>query len=197
MNLRRIKAADLPLLFEWRNDERIYRWCRQYGPIHWDSHVKWFERQSSDPKLEMFSIIRDSGSHVGVCGLTDIDMVNRRAEFSLYIAPEFQGKGYAREALIELFRWGFNALGLNRIYGESFSGNPAMKLFEKLGLELEGVRWGFYLRNGCYTNAHLYSIAAESFNYLHPLKEREPEPEESKPAAANLRLAVPSSEGAL
>lgn len=167
MKLRRIEESDLKQLFEWRNDPDVYYWCRQYAPLHWAEHVAWFERQARDPKLQMF-VMEDDTKAVGVCGLTDIDMVNRRAEFSLYIGREYQGRGYAKPILVELFKWGFNSLGLNVIWGETFDENPAAKIFEKLGMEKEGTRRDFYFRNGRFIDAHLYSIRATDFNRLHP-----------------------------
>ena len=35
---------------------------------------------------------------IGVCGLTKIDNINQNAEFSLYVAPEYQGRGSAKQA---------------------------------------------------------------------------------------------------
>ena len=146
----------------------VYTWCRQFAPLHWDDHVSWAKKQVDDPKIEMF-VLEDEVDNiaVGVCGLTDIDMVNRRAEFSLYIGPEHWHRGYAAAGLKALFSWGFNSLNLNRIWGESFDGNPAIKLFEKLGMEKEGTRRDFYFRNGRFIDAHLYSISAADFNRLY------------------------------
>lgn len=166
MRLRRIKDWDLKYLFEWRNDPAIYKWCRQFAPLHFQDHCDWLEKQRVDPKIEMFAMDVDD-KLVGVCGLTDIDMVNRRAEFSLYVGPEYWHQGFAKDGLISLFEWGFHSLGLNRIYGESFDGNRAIKMFEKLGLEHEGTRRDFYYRSGNFVSAHLYSISAADFNRLH------------------------------
>jgi RimJ/RimL family protein N-acetyltransferase len=168
LKLRRIEKGDLPQLFEWRNHLGVRSWCRQYAPLHWADHEAWFEKQAADPKIEMFSLIEPHGDLVGVCGLTDIDLVNRRAEFSLYIGPTLQGFGFGLSGLKLLFTWGFGSLGLNRIFGETFDLNPAAKIFEKLGMEKEGTRRDFYYRNGRFIDAHLYSISAADFNRLYP-----------------------------
>lgn len=171
VTLRRILRSDLPKLFEWRNSPEVYRWCRQYAPLHWLNHEAWYEKQAADPRLEMFSVVDPYNDIIGVCGLTDIDLINSRAEFSLYIGPEHQKKGYGKDALLALFSWGFSDLGLNRIWGETFEGNPARSTFEAIGMETEGVRKDFYRYDGRFINAHLYSISAQSFNHLHRLNE--------------------------
>jgi RimJ/RimL family protein N-acetyltransferase len=173
MKLRRLQLNDHKITFIWRNDPRIWKWCRQNSPLHWDNHMAWFRRQTEDPTLSMFMAVANSSDRydgsVGVCGLTSIDLVNRRAEFSGYVDPDQQGKGYGFQMLVELFRHGFDDLGLNRIWGESYRDNPAMKLFtEKLGMEIEGTRRDYYYRDGRFIDAHLVSISAAGFRNLHP-----------------------------
>lgn len=174
MKLRRIAEADLPTLFEQRNNPDIYKWCRQHSPLHWENHVAWYKAQAKDQSLSMF-VLEIRGVIVGVCGLTSIDMVNRRAEFSLYIDADYHGKGFGKYALGLLLDHGFNALGLNRIWGESFSNNEkALGMFKSLGFEVEGVRRDFYFRDGHYIGATLVSIGRDSFYHLRALSSPEP-----------------------
>lgn len=145
------------VIWRWRNDPAVWRWCRQNTLISDMQQQRWIEAQDLDPRIKMFAVY-GAGDLVGVCGLTDIDQVNQRAEFSLYIAPEHQRKGYARKALTILLSHGFFDLNLNCIWGETFDTNPAAKLFEGLGMVKEGTRRDFYFRNGRFIDAHLYSL---------------------------------------
>jgi len=158
--LRRITEDDLPALFCARNHPAIMNMCRQYAPLHWDDHLDWFEWQRKDPKTEMFIAPNDSG----VVGLTSIDLIARKAEFSCYIDPSMQENGYGKLALNELFNFGFNDLNLNLIWGETFEGNPAYKIFtDKLGMNHDGTRREFYYKDGKYINAHLVSITRKEW----------------------------------
>ena len=163
IQLRRLSLQDQTLTFQLRNDPRVYKWCRQYAPLHWQKHAEWFDWQARDPDTEMFAVLDGREGLVGVCGLTSIDYINSRAEFSLYINPEEQANGYGKAALTELLKFGFNTLGLNRIWGETFDANPAIKMFESPGMEREGTRKEFYFKNGVFIDAHLYSISAAVF----------------------------------
>lgn len=145
-------------MLRWRNDYSTWRWCRQSSVISLGEHQDWFFNLSRDNKTKMFSIHARDGGHVGVCGLTSIDWINRRAEFSLYIGPEYRKKGYAKGALKTLISHGFQNLNLNSIWGESFIGNPAIKMFEEIGFKKDGVRREFYFRDGKYIDAFLFSI---------------------------------------
>lgn len=158
VTLRRIEETDLPALFQWRNDYRVWKWCRQNEPLHPSNHKKWFDWQASDKSVSMFAVLDQDGDIVGVCGLTDIDRTNRRAEFSLYIDPDRMGNGYGASSLRTLFRHGFDRLGLNVIWGETFDTNPAASLFRKVGMKQEGVRRDFYFREGKFLDAILFSI---------------------------------------
>jgi RimJ/RimL family protein N-acetyltransferase len=143
-----------------RNLPVIRKWCRQFDVIGEEQQVRWFEAQDKDPKIRMYEVVHD-GLPVGVCGLTDIDHVNQRAEFSLYIFAEQQGKGYGRNALKTLFTHGFRNLNLNVIWGESYSGNPAINMFLRMGMIREGQRQQFYYRDGGFIDAHLVSITRD------------------------------------
>lgn len=158
VTLRRIEEEDLPALFQWRNDYRVWRWCRQFEPLHHSKHMAWFQWQASDKSVSMFAVLDREGDIVGVCGLTDIDQTNRRAEFSLYIDPDRGGQGYGKAALRTLFKHGFDRLGMNVIWGETFDENPAAHLFESVGMTIEGTRRDFYFREGKFVDAHLYSL---------------------------------------
>jgi len=152
-----------PQLFSWRNDENIFKWCRQVDLLTEIGHAKWMESHQLDKTIKMYSIIKD-GAIVGVCGLTDIDLINQRAEFSLYIGPEHQGKGYANKALILLLDHGFKCYPLKTIWGETFEGNKALNIFMKIGFKPEGTRRNFYFKDGKHLDAHLVSITREEFN---------------------------------
>lgn len=158
---------DLEKLRTWRNQYEVFRWCRQNGLISDLDQERWFERQNDDPGTRMFLVYPMvpgvvSGP-VGVCGLTSIDFINRRAEFSLYINPAEHGQGYGTGALKTILTYGFDALGLNCIWGETFDGNPAAKLFEKLGMKKEGTRRQFYFKEGKFIDCHLYSILRDEW----------------------------------
>jgi RimJ/RimL family protein N-acetyltransferase len=150
----------------WRNDYKIWKWCRQHDVISDKTQERWFEFQDKDPQIRMYGVWTNLDILVGVCGLTDHDMHNRRAEFSLYIAPEHQGQNLGRMALKTLMAHGFLNLNLHLIWGEAFSDNPAMKTFDEVGFKRDGIRRDFYFREGKYVDAHLFSITEKEWKSL-------------------------------
>jgi len=169
VKLGTIDSKDLELYRTWRNKYNIRKWCRQTGLIAEADQIYWYEKQVKDPTIKMYSIYgeHDLKRPVGVCGLTDICTVNSKAEFSCYIAPEHQNMGYANKSLKTLFSHGFADLNLNIIWGETFKGNKAAQLFEKLGMIKEGELRQRYYKNGTYIDSIMYSMLRFEWNLQH------------------------------
>jgi len=151
--------------WHWRNNYSIWKWCRQRDVISLEEHQSWYEWQAHDPSVKMYEII--TKECIGVCGLTDIDTVNQRAEFSLYIAPKYALNGYGKKALKTLCEHGFKNLNLHSIWGETFEGNPASNMFESIGFVKEGSRREHYFRAGKFIDAHLYSLLRREYDPTH------------------------------
>ncbi|MES3012645.1 MAG: GNAT family protein [Pseudomonadota bacterium] len=170
LELRAFDRAHANDARSWRNDYRIWQNCRQNDLItDWDQ-AQWFERQAADPSIRMYALVCVVGrieTFVGVCGLTSIDWMNRRAEFSCYVAPEYQRQGHGERGLSILLKHGFQNLGLNQIWGEVFHGNPAMKLFAKLGFQLDGKRREAYWKDGAWLDSYFISMLASEWREKH------------------------------
>ncbi len=166
LELAPVCRENLEQMRGWRNDHRVWKHCRQNDLISDVDQEGWFQRQSADPATKMYVVMRRVDGHklaVGVCGLTSLDMVCRRAELSMYIGPEHHGKGYGREAFKLLFIHGFLNLGLHQIWIETIGKHPADKLFTELGFKADGIRRDFYFKDGRHVDAHLYSLLRDEW----------------------------------
>lgn len=171
--LNSIDSTDMDQVRKWRNDYRIWRWCRQNDLLSDYDQSAWFDRQSHDRSCKFYKVMEKmrwtndtfwSGAHpVGVCGFSSIDMVNRTAEFSIYIDPENQKKGFGFTVMKILLDQGFKYRGFNVIWGEVFAENPALNLFEKVGFKRDGLRRDFYFRDGKFIDSHLISMKASEW----------------------------------
>lgn len=207
--LYRIDELDFGDMFKERNEYDNYRFFRQNAPLHWEKHHEWCHTQTTDPSLSMFRVHIYVGTkkdphtgvdmpysaRIGTVGLTSIDYVNRRAEFSIVLGSEYQGYGYGQDALISILGHGFLDLGMNVIWGEVFETNPALDKFFKVGFKLEGKRRAFYYRNGSYIDACLISITRSEFDGLYSLERISTFPGNLKPIKAYSPLERGDSEG--
>ena len=149
----------------WRNESSVYDYCRQHTLISPQDQLNWLDKIETDPLIKMYGIDY-YGEEVGVCGFTSINLINRSAEFSLYIKPEAQGKGLGKDALYCLIRHGFEAWGFNRIWGETFSKNPALDLFTSMGFKIEGKLKQTHFKKGVYLDSFMIAILRSEWDEL-------------------------------
>jgi [ribosomal protein S5]-alanine N-acetyltransferase len=88
------------------------------------------------------------GALVGALGLR-FEPEHDRAELGYWIGKPYWGRGYATEAARALVHYGFDTLGLHRIYARHLTRNPASgKVLQKIGMTHEGrlrqheKKWG-------------------------------------------------------
>lgn len=101
-------------------------------------------------KSVIFAVqLKREGSLAGAIGLRDIDTEHLQAELGYWVAVECWGQGYATEAAQAVLTFGFEQLGLNRIYAHHMVRNPSSgRVLVKLGMKEEGVlrqrvrKWG-------------------------------------------------------
>ena len=115
------------------------------------------------PSMVCFSIQKD-GHVIGQVCLKRIRWINHKAEISLFITGQEQGKGYGLAALQAIMDFGFNRLNLYRLEGEVIDGNtPSMKLMNKLGFVEEGRLREAKFVNGKYFDLLRYGILRREF----------------------------------
>ena len=92
-------------------------------------------KDKMDNNATMFSMIeKNTGEFIG-----NIEFFNRTfdaAEWGIVITTKMQNKGYGKEALMRSVEYGFNELGLNRIFLSVYADNPrAVHVYEKCGFK--------------------------------------------------------------
>ncbi len=88
-------------------------------------------------------------SFCGLVEVRDIDREHSQGELCFWLTVEAWGRGYMSEAIQAVARYGFEGLGLNRLYAFHMMRNPACgRLLEKSGFKQEGLlrqcvrKWG-------------------------------------------------------
>lgn len=115
--------------------------------------------------LTLAVILRETGRHIGEVTFFLVDTEHRLGEIGFVFQPEFQGRGYAAEASVELLRLGFESLGLHRIIGRLDARNNASAgLLKRLGLRQEA----HFVRNekikGEWTDEAVFAMLDEEWH---------------------------------
>jgi RimJ/RimL family protein N-acetyltransferase len=101
-----------------------------------------------------------------LCGAVGLNIAEPHwhAELGYWIGVPFWGKGYATEAARGALAFGFQMLGLHRIFAHHFAGNTAsQRVLEKIGMRHEG-RFRQHIRKwDKYIDVENYGLLAEEF----------------------------------
>ena len=119
------------------------------------------------PGSMMFRIEKDD-KLIGEVGFKTIKWYNRKAEVSVILTKENQGKGYGTEATKAIMKYGFEKMNLHRIEAEVIAFNEAsIKMVESLGFVKEGtLREGKY-SYGKYWDIYRYGILRSEYDKLN------------------------------
>lgn len=140
VRLRLLEERDLPDTLRWRNRDHIRRWFIYSRKLKEEQHREWFLKYAERDDDFLF-IIERAGDPVGQVGLYNIDRDRREAEYGRLIIGEDDARrsGCAREATLLLTAWGFEDLGLDRIYLVVKKDNAAaLALYRSLGFDRVG-----------------------------------------------------------
>lgn len=147
--VRRLEKEDLPLRVEWMNDPKVYGSMHFAVPVSMENTVRWYENNIENDK-RFDAAFEENGEIVAFGGLTGINRETNKAELYVFVNPAAQRGGIGTRATQALCRFGFERLGLEKIYLETNEDNMAAQhVYEKCGFRLEGkLRNEYRSKNG-------------------------------------------------
>ena len=163
--LRAFEPDDYKTTIKWRNDDEIKSMLGGVNRYVSEAYEKkWIDDtifRSSDIKLVV--CLKDNDLHIGNVYLTGIDYINRTAESHILIGnKDYWGKGYAREALLQILKYGFEEHGLNRIEAHINADNLAsLRMHTKCGYKKEGILRQALYKHGEFKDVVVMSILKE------------------------------------
>lgn len=160
VNLRPVTRADLPQLAAWRNDPELRSRTREFRPLTDVDQERWLERISGSDRRDFMFVVDVDGRAIGVVGLCHWEAVSRSAEISFYIGDESsRGLGFAKRGLELLQLWGFEYLGLHRLWAESYElFHDGHKMLLTLGFVERGTMRDVVLRDGKWVGSRFYDL---------------------------------------
>jgi RimJ/RimL family protein N-acetyltransferase len=95
---------------------------------------------------------------IGAIGL-QLQDAHRRAELGYWIGVPYWNQGYCTEAAAAVVNFGFEQLGLHRVFAHHFSSNPASgRVMQKVGMLHEGRLRGHVLKWGNFHDLEIYGL---------------------------------------
>ncbi|MBA7547606.1 Spermidine N(1)-acetyltransferase [subsurface metagenome] len=168
IKLRALTSSDKTKTLTWNNQVDIKQlYAGHPFPVNLEMESDWYEKilRSNVPTTVFGIEFVSEKKLIGLTILKNINLIHRKAEFAIFIGDkEERGKGYSRTATQKTLAFGFNQLGLNRIYLNVQKNNEvAIKLYESIGFIIEGeVRKSIY-KDGQFYNEYIMSILNNEF----------------------------------
>ena len=98
-----------------------------------------YERLLRSPRIRLLAIQSKEGNVVGFMRLHDLDFVARHANLRIFVATEFQSRGFGADAIATVLRFCFAGLGLHRVGLVVRADNArALHVYHSLGFTDEG-----------------------------------------------------------
>jgi ribosomal-protein-alanine N-acetyltransferase len=151
----------------WLNDYEVIKFLESDADYNIDSLKKYIlEAQQKD--IYFWGIhLKENGLHIGNIKIDPINLKHGLGEYGILMGNRLVwGKGYAKEASIEIINYCFHELKLRKItLGVVEDNIAAVSLYKKIGFLIEGcyINHGFY--DGRYCNILRMALFKNSFEY--------------------------------
>ena len=143
LSIHDLEASDGPRIFSYRRRPEVARF-QFWGTDSVDSiqsYIRALAAVEPGAAARWYQVglyLLDNDKLIGDCGFRLLDSDPRQAELAITLAPEFQGAGYAAEALPGLLGYLFTTLEEHRVFASVDPQNvSAIQLLERIGMRKE------------------------------------------------------------
>jgi RimJ/RimL family protein N-acetyltransferase len=165
--LREYREDDWPAVHRYASDPEVCRFM-MWGPNTEEqtrAHVRRSMQSAEVQPRRSFNLVvtlKESGELIGAASLVVSAPENRGGWIGYVFARERWGQGYATEAARLLVKFGFEELGLHRIFATCDAENRASaRVLEKAGMTLEGRMRSHEFIKGRWRDSLLFAILEE------------------------------------
>ncbi|MFE6283353.1 GNAT family N-acetyltransferase [Streptomyces sp. NPDC057877] len=153
--LRPFTADDAEVMWEIIGDPEVAHFTGTPPAALTPERVRsWYATRADQPdRLDLAVTDRATGELVGEVVLHEWEAQARGCTFRTLLGPRGRGRGLGTEATRLIVGYGFERLGLHRIQLDAYAHNHrALRVYEKTGFVVEGVRREVELRDGAWVD---------------------------------------------
>jgi RimJ/RimL family protein N-acetyltransferase len=166
LSLRRFRPEDAPIFAAYRSDPAVARYQSWDAPVSPEDAAAFVAQFASGeperPGWFQYAVeLKAEGCLIGDVGVNLHENL-MQAELGFTLAPQWQGRGYAAEAVRAVLADLFERRGLRRVSAECDARNvPSARLLERVGFRREGLRPQHTWIKGEWTDDLLYGLLAD------------------------------------
>ncbi len=169
---------DLEEFYQWEQKPEVTKFFSIRDGQTMEDVVRKYIADDMDPKAQQFTILLKEGTDegagctatrkIGRIVLADIEDGWKAEIWRIYIADtKLRGCGFGKQAMEAMLGYCFDILGLQRVYLDHYTGNPAAGLYLSLGFKYEGVLRQNCCKNGILYDVHLMSMLRDEYESLY------------------------------
>jgi len=164
LRIRPYSEADIEELLPLIGAREVAATTLRIAHPYTEQDARDFLKLTKEPdKIWLAITLKSDGRQIGGIGLR-VDPQHHHAELGYWLGVAFWGKGYATEAAQEMLRYGFEDLGLHRIFASHFKHNPASgKILRKLGMRYEGCQREHLHKWDQFVDLELYGLLRQEW----------------------------------
>lgn len=176
--IRPTEWEDLDEFCQWEQKPEVTKFFSIRDGQTMEDVVRKYIADDMDPKAQQFTILLKEGADegagctatkkIGRIVLADIEDGWKAEIWRIYIADtNLRGCGFGKQAMEAMLGYCFDILGLQRVYLDHYTGNPAAGLYLSLGFKYEGVLRQNCRKNGILYDVHLMSMLRDEYEVLY------------------------------
>ena len=151
-----------------RNQPDVRKFMYTSHEISEQEHANWLASLPGNPRQQVFVVTKDEQA-VGVVSLNAINVLHKSADWAFYLDVGLQGKGLGSVVEFWMLDYAFDVAGLEKLNCEVLAMNTAVvKMHQKFGFEIEGVRRQNILRDGARMDVVLLGITKNEWQNKRP-----------------------------
>lgn len=149
LSIRPTRFDDAPPLMKWLMDPKILRWFPMIDGREVEDAVRIWVGYA---RIEAGLTAEWNGEPCGMANLyiQPYEKLKHTCLLSIIVREDMRGKGVGRALLTRLMQHAKEKFGIEVLHLEVYEGNPAKKLYERLGFKAFGSQAHFIKENGKY-----------------------------------------------
>jgi ribosomal-protein-alanine N-acetyltransferase len=164
LKLRPYSEADIAELVPLIGAREVAATTLRIAHPYTEQDARAFLALAQEPgKIWLATTRRSDGRQIGGVGLR-VEDPHQHAELGYWLSVPYWRQGYATEAAGEMLRYGFEELGLHRIFASHFRHNPASgRILLKLGMRYEGCQREHLRKWDQFVDSELYGVLRQEW----------------------------------
>lgn len=166
--LRELRDDDVPAAFAMFADKEVMRYIGHHPHQNLEETREWLGKNRalfpSHEGVRWVLALRENDKFIGSAGHWRMMKEHHRAEIGYDLSPDYWGKGYMKEALTAILRFGFVEMELHSTEAQIDPANQRSRaVLQGLGFRQDGVIRENFFFEGKYTDTVIFTLLAREF----------------------------------